>query len=196
MFVRFFRSSEYLVGAVSSTAKAPWLDSWRRTFHLHEVMTIPRKLVPWSRSLSRDALDKTSPDQLQSVLTSLEILGWHIEELTAARKEIGSKEVPQGLRDDMQAWRTSIETLFVRLSVKPGAEDHASLRKALDGLLGRIDKRIEETLNSAETRSLTPEDEKNVYQLFGAYRGLSEALVTYAGSAGSIDWLRLAENRF
>jgi len=196
MLVRFFRSGEYLVAAVSSPAK-PWgLESWRRTFHLHEVMTIPRKLVPWGRSLSRDALDKTSPAQLQAVLISLELLGWHIHELTAARKEIRSKEVSQDLRDDMQAWRTSIETVFARLSGEPDAEDHETLRKALDGLLERIDERIEETLNSADSRSLTPEDEKNAYQLLGAYRGLSEALVAYARSAGFIDWPRLAENRF
>jgi hypothetical protein len=96
----------------------------------------------------------------------------------------------------MQAWRDSIETLFARLSVKPDAEDHAALRKALDGLLERINVRIEETLNDSDSQSLTPENEKNSYQLLGVYRGLSEALVTYARRADSIDWPRLAEDRF
>ena len=193
---RFFRSGEYLVATASLPAN-PWgLESRRRAFHLHEVMTIPRKLASWGGGLSRDALDKTSPAQLQAILNSLETLGWHVQELTAAREEVSSNAIPHDLNNDLQAWRTSIEMLFARFSSKPDAEDHATLRKALDGLLERIEEGIEETLDSADSRNLTPENEMNVYQLLGAYRGLSEALVTYASCANYVNWPRLAEDRF
>ena len=86
--------------------------------------------------------------------------------------------------------------LFARFSSKPDSVDHATLRKALDGLLDRFEEGIEETLDSAGSRNLTPENEMNVYQLLGAYRGLSEALVTYASCANYVNWPRLAEDRF
>lgn len=196
MLVRFFRSGEYLIAAVPSPATPSWIDSWRRTFHLHEVTTIPRKLAPWARALPPDALGKSSRAQLQAALTSLEMLGWHIQELTAARKQIGWIELPQELNNDLQTWRTRVETLFARLSAEPGAADHATLRKGLDDLLERINKGIEEMFNSTYSQSLTPEDENNAYQLLGSFRGLSEALLGYARTSADIDWPRLAESRF
>lgn len=104
-------------------------------------------------------------------------------------------EAADGLQEYMQGWRRSIVELFSRLSEKPDAEEYETLRSALDEMLERLEIKIERTLGSA-TLDLTPEYEYKIYQLLGAYRGLSEVLVAYARSARVIDWPRLAENRF
>jgi hypothetical protein len=37
---------------------------------------------------------------------------------------------------------------------------------------------------------------ENFYRLLGAYRGLSEALIEYANTAGGIGWEQWRESRF
>jgi hypothetical protein len=51
-------------------------------------------------------------------------------------------------------------------------------------------------LNKAPESKVSDLTGENFYRLLGAYRGVSEALVNYVGSAGTIDWERWKEERF
>ena len=55
---------------------------------------------------------------------------------------------------------------------------------------------MRDTLDKTPDGQLSDRDEENFYHLLGAYRGVSEALVDYAGSSGGIDWARWREERF
>ena len=194
---RFFKSCEYLLAAGQLPSKPSRLQRWRRAFYLREVMTIPAKLFQWSGVLSADALGKSSPAQMQETLTRLQVLGGHVQELIAAREETGINEkTAHEIRDYLRTWRQAIEVLFARLSIKPDAEDDATLRAALDDMLDRLEARIEQTIDAADSPSWRPGKEDHGYQLLGVYRGLSEALVAYARSARTVDWSHLAESRF
>ena len=59
-----------------------------------------------------------------------------------------------------------------------------------------LEARIEETLDKATEEQLNDQDGENFYILLGVYRGLSEAVINYVGSAGGIDWTRWREERF
>ena len=60
----------------------------------------------------------------------------------------------------------------------------------------RLEARIREALDKAPEDRISDRDAENFYRLLGAYRGVSEALVEYAGNAGGIDWERWREERF
>jgi len=40
------------------------------------------------------------------------------------------------------------------------------------------------------------QDGENFYRLLGTYRGVSDALITYAGSTMSVEWAPWREERF
>ena len=194
---RFFKSCEYLITAGQFPSKPSRLQRWRRAFHLREVMIIPAKLFQWSGVLSADALGKSTPAQMQEILKCVQVLGGYVQELIAVREETGINEkTAHETRDYLRTWRHAIEELFVRLSIKPDAEDEVTLRTALDDMLERLEARIEQTVDASESPSWRQEKEDNGYQLLGVYRGLSEALVAYARSARTVDWSHLAESRF
>jgi hypothetical protein len=50
-------------------------------------------------------------------------------------------------------------------------------------------------LFDATEEQLTARDREYFYRLLGAFRGLSETLVNYVGSAAAIDWRRWREAR-
>jgi hypothetical protein len=59
-----------------------------------------------------------------------------------------------------------------------------------------LEDRIEETLNNAGEGTLSAQDGENFYRLLNAYRGVSDAVVAYAGAAQGIDWEQWRESRF
>jgi hypothetical protein len=59
-----------------------------------------------------------------------------------------------------------------------------------------LEQRIKEILDKSTKNQLSDRDCENIYRLLGAYRGVSEALVEYAGSAETIDWAGWREERF
>ena len=51
-------------------------------------------------------------------------------------------------------------------------------------------------MNKAAEGELSDRDGEHLYRLLGAYRGLSEAGIEYAGTAEGIEWGRWRESRF
>jgi hypothetical protein len=70
------------------------------------------------------------------------------------------------------------------------------MRERLTAILGHLEGRIKETLNLAREGELSDRDGEHFYRLLGAYRGLSEAAIAYAGAANGIDWGPWRESRF
>ena len=100
------------------------------------------------------------------------------------------------LRNHVSTWRTAVQDIFGELSKKPERAVRASLRFELDAMIGRLEACIEEAFNNAQDGAISEEESKNMFLLLGAHRGVSEALVAFAGHAGCIRWARLREERF
>jgi hypothetical protein len=82
------------------------------------------------------------------------------------------------------------------LAEEPDAGDKETFRARLAEIIDHLEQRIEETLDKAVEKQLSDRDGENFYRLLGAYRGVSEALVEYVGSAETIDWGPWQEERF
>jgi len=195
---RYFRSCEYLIFTThwDPKQKRSRLERWKKNFYTHELSTLPTKLGGWTRFIDSKALPGTSPQQIKALVNSLQPLSYRMNELL---KERGSSQAPflvQELRSDVRAWRVKVQETFQRLAEEPVIGKKETFRAGLDQIIDHLEKRIEETLDKAAENQLSDRDGENFYRLLGAYRGVSEALVEYAGSAETIDWVPWREERF
>jgi hypothetical protein len=195
---RYFRSCEYLMSGIDLNLqrKKTWLERWKKAFYTHELSNLPMKLAGWAKFIDSQALAGTSPQEVQAVLNSLQTLSFRMNELIAER---GSPQAPflvQELRSDVQAWRVKVLQTFQRLVKDPGAGERETLHAGLAQIVDHLEQRIEQTYDKAEEKQLSHRDGENFYRLLGAYRGVSKALIEYAGSAGDINWARWREERF
>ena len=195
---RYFRSCEYLMFTThwDPKQKKKRFERWKKNFYTHELSTLPTKLGGWTRFIDSKALPGTSPQQVQALVNSLQPLSYRMNELL---KERGSSQAPflvQELRSDVRAWRVKVQETFQRLAEEPDAGDKETFRARLAQIIDHLEQRIEETLDRAAENQLSDRDGENFYRLLGAYRGVSEALIEYAGSAEPIDWVPWREERF
>jgi hypothetical protein len=195
---RYFRSCEYLMFTTHWDPKQnkTLFERWKKNFHTHELSTLPTKLGGWTRFIDSKALPGTSPQQVQALVNSLQPLSYRMNELLEER---GSKQAPflvQELRSDVRAWRVKVQKTFQRLAEKQDTGDKETFRSKLAEIIDHLEQRIEETLDKAAKNQLSNRDGENFYRLLGAYRGVSDALVDYAGSAHAINWNVWREERF
>ena len=195
---RYFRSSEYLMSTMRWDPQhaATRLERWKKAFHAREVATLPAKLGTWAPHLDNWVLSGTAPEQVQALVTSLQSLTYRLQQLF---EEIGNPQAQflvQQLLKDFRVWRLRIQKSFQRLAEGPAVVEQEKLRTRLDGMLEKLEVRIKDVLDKAPEAQYSDQDAENFYRLLGAYRGVSEALVDYAGNAGGIDWARWREERF
>jgi hypothetical protein len=100
------------------------------------------------------------------------------------------------MKQSVHAWRERIESLFVKWSANPGSMPAIDLEQRLAAVLSVLEQRIDAAIEQPDRKTLSEEDGENFYRLLGAYRGVSEATVAYAGIAGTIDWAEWGEEKF
>jgi uncharacterized membrane protein YgaE (UPF0421/DUF939 family) len=195
---RFFRSSEYLMSVMSweSPQAATRLERWRRAFHAREVATLPTKLGSWLPHVDTGALAGTSPKELQALVNSMQSLTYRMQQLLEEHGVPQAKTLVQELREDFRTWRLEMQSFFLNLSENPAVGDWKALRVRIDGIMADLEGRIKEGLDKTGDSQLNEQEAVNFYILLGACRGVSEALVDYAGSADAIDWAGWREERF
>jgi uncharacterized membrane protein YccC len=195
---RYFRSCDYLLSRTHQemTHGEAAFDRWRKAFHLREISSLPAKLGAWAKILDYKVLSGTLPPQVQGVVTSLQELASRIQELLEEHNSQQAPLLAQALSEDVRNWRTSVQRTFARLGNDPVAETREALNAKLDEIMGKLEARIEEILDRADEGQVSARDGENFYRLLGAYRGVSESMVRYAGSAGAIKWEPWREERF
>jgi uncharacterized membrane protein YccC len=195
---RYFRSGEYLMSTMQwgSEHSQTRLDRWRKAFHTRELSSLPAKLGAWSRFIDTKKLSTTSPEQVQALVFSLQALTYRMQELLEARQNPQSQFLVEQLLADIRSWRLRIQNAFQRLSENPAVGDRERFSNVLNEILAQLESRTEEVMNQARQDQISDREGEFFYRLLGAYRGVSEALVDYAGSAGVIGWTRWREERF
>ena len=78
----------------------------------------------------------------------------------------------------------------------PAAGEREVYRSRLSEIIDHLEKHIKAALDQMPKGQISDRNAENFYRLLGAYRGVSEALVIYAGSAATIDWEQWKEERF
>jgi uncharacterized membrane protein YccC len=195
---RFFRSTEFLMSAVvrEPGSKASALAQWKIAFYRHEMNSLPGKIGVWSKAIDQNKFSSNKPDQVQNLVTTLQGLVYRIEYLLEAREFRQAEALAREMKQSVHAWRERIESLFVIWSGNPGSEPAVDLEQRLAALLSVLEQRIDAIIAQPDRATLSEEDGENFYRLLGAYRGVSEATVAYAGNAATIDWAEWGEEKF
>ena len=195
---RYFRSCEYLMTTMrwDITMTPSRLDRWRRDFHVREVATLPQKLAAWGKAVDTKVLGETSADQVLELTTNLQALSYRMQELMDARESKQSALLVRELLTDVRAWRMKVQEVFQGWSRDVEVAPADVLRERLTARLSELEGRIEHTLNTIGEGKLSDQEREYFYRLLGAYRGLSEAALDYAGTSDGIDWNRWRESRF
>lgn len=190
---RFFRSYEYLLAAPKSDS---WMAGQRKNFHLHEVASLPEKIGSWAPGLDEKILGGTTKELVQAMLASVQSLSFRMTELLEERNQLQSPALEKELQTDFIEWRKDVQDVARQLSADPASGDHQQFSSRLAGIRERLEVRMAALASLPEERVLSLQDAERFYHLLGAYRGLSEALVDYAGNTGAINWTPWREERF
>jgi len=198
LLCRFFRSSEYLMSTTrwDPAHRTTRLERWKQAFHAREVATLPAKLGSWTPHLDDWALSSTSKEQVQTLMTSLQLLSYRMERLLGEREKLQAPFLVEQLLEDMRAWRIGIQASFQRLAETPAAVEQEVMRERLDRTLDELEARIKEVVDNIPDAQYSERDAESFYRLLGAYRAVSTALVDYAGNATAIDWSLWQQERF
>jgi len=195
---RFFRSAEYLMSTMNWELghKLSGFDRWKKAYHVHQLNTLPQKIGGWAAHVDTKVLPGTTPEQIQALVTSLQALSYRMQGLLEARSSPQADLLVQELLADFRDWRLRVQVAFQGLSDDPAAAEQEAFRKRLSQIMEHMEQRIEATMDKAAEGQLSEQDAENFYRLLGAYRGVSEATIDYAGTACVIDWGGWREARF
>jgi uncharacterized membrane protein YccC len=194
---RYFRSCDYLFSSrcPAPDVKASWLDRQTKAFHQHEVATLPAKLNPWAGSLNPEMLGGTTKEEVQGLLASLQALSYRT---TGLLKERGRVHIVpnQALISDFQIWSRKVQEAMHQLAGDPASCTRAAFGSQLAAAVHQLEEHIAEAASQIESGLQNQQESIHNYHLLGAYRGFSEALIDYTGSAGLINWTAWREERF
>ncbi len=195
---RFFRQAGFLVSPPTlslgqTTGAAKWRERLRSR---NDLLTIPNQIGTWGAMVDQRKYVEGSPEQLPMLATMLDMLGHRLQELFEARRNPQAQFLVQELGEYIRDWRFKVQEVFQLLSQDPAAVKQEALRTRLDSILEKMEARIKEALNKAGEGQISSRESENFYRLLGAYRGVSEAAVAFAGVAGRIDWKPWYEERF
>jgi uncharacterized membrane protein YccC len=195
---RFFHSCEYLISAMrwDPQYSVTPLKRCRKTFHAHEVSTLPRKLEAWALHIDSKMLPGTSPQQVQAVVSSMQALTYRMHEVLEVNDDTQAQFVAEELLSEIRSWRLEVQRTFRRLSDDPAVGDQEAFSSRLAEITDNLEDRIKRALDKATDAQIDDNDSENTYRLLGAYRGVSEALVEYASNASVISWAQWREGRF
>ena len=127
--------------------------------------------------------------------SNLQTLTYRMQELLDARANPQAELLVRELLTDVRVWHIQIQEALQHFHRVPAFTHMAVLSEQLTRSIEHLEGRIEETLNKAGKGEFE-RDGENFYHLLGAYRGLSEAIIEYAGTAEGIDWDQWRESRF
>jgi uncharacterized membrane protein YccC len=195
---RFFRQAGFLVSPPSlslgqTTGAVGW---WERLRYRNDLLTISDQLGMWGAMVDQRKFVGGSPEQVQLLATRLHMLAHRLQELFEARRNPQAQFLVQELGEYIRDWRFKVQEVFQLLSENPAAGEMEAFRSRLFKIMDSLEKRIKDALDQSPKGQLSDQNGENFYRLLGAYRGVSDALVDYAGSAGVIDWAQWKEERF
>jgi hypothetical protein len=188
---RFFRSCEYLLSSRDRESTGRMV-----AFHARELASLPQKMTGLIPQINPKALPGTSLAQLQDIATSLQSLADRMQGLAEANRYTQSMHLPNKIRHGASDWQITVQNTLSNLSIDPTSGNKEEFQSRLGEIMAVVEQRIRHVLDKSGKGQVSAQDGENFYRLLGAYRAVSDALVTYAGSTSRVEWAPWREERF
>jgi uncharacterized membrane protein YccC len=202
LVTRFFRHAEFLIARLSVDWKQEqgWLKQAKSTIYQHDILQIPRKLSVWGAQIDTQAFPENTPERVQALVNSLDVLAHRINILTEARRSGQADFLVHALLQDVRAWRLVLQDLLRAWSKAPAFADKDGQWSALEQTLvmqvEKMEVRIRATFDQTGKPALSDQDYQNFYHLIGAFRLVNEAVIAHGRLAPRIDWTHWQQVRF
>jgi len=198
LMARFFRSCDVLLSSrdQESERQMTGVNYWKTAFHARELSSLPQKMAGLIPQINPKALPGTSPAQLQAIVASLQSLADRMQGLAETNRYTRSMHLPKELRPAVSDWQRAVQNALSKLSGDPTSGNKDAFQSRLSGIMVVLEQRIQVALDNDEAGQISAQDGELFYRLLGAWRGVSEALVTYAGSTTPVDWAPWREEHF
>ena len=191
---RFFRSCERLMSHAAEPGS--FVEQVKRAYHRQELRTLPGKMAIWGKQIDSKKFPKNSTDQVTSLVASLYLLAYRIEDFLEVQGVHQADVLVRELGDDIRTWRAVVEHAFQQWSDVPETDPGKDLRGSVSERLAKLNARIEEVLARARPGEVGDTESRNFYQLLGTFRNLTQAGVAHADHARDMDWAHWREERF
>ena len=188
---RFFRSCEYLLSSRDRKS-----TGWMMAYHARELASLPQKMTGLIPQINPKALPGTSLAQLQDIVTSLQSLADRMQGLAEANRYTQSMHLPNKIRHGASDWQITVQNTLSNLSSDPTSGNKEEFQSRLGDIMAVVEQRIRHVLDKSGKGQVSAQDGEYFYRLLGAYRAVSDALVTYAGNTSRVEWAPWREDRF
>jgi hypothetical protein len=199
MSKRYFRGMADLIGSlmVPIDKRSAWFR-WRQEFRRSEIKLIPAKIASWGRAIDPLLFSANSQQQVQSLVTSMELLSVRAESLLQVVESAHTRALVIDTAAELKPWLAKIEATFCKWASHPesGAGTVKDLQHQLDKALNRLEARIDKILQQVDKTGVQEGDGESYYRLLGGLRGITEASVGFAGVSDGIDWCDWREEKF
>lgn len=195
---RYFRSCSQLLLCMSQDRehRDNRVTCIRRSFYLRELASIPTKLAPWAKFLNTKVLPGTEKNDVQALLSGMHNISNCLKELIEVRSTKQNQLLIDQFADTALEWRLHLQDVFERLSKAPATFSHSRVEGGIDRLTLQLEKEIREAMVRSAGEQLSRKDYEQFYRLLGAYRDVSESVISYTKRASMINWGHWHENRF
>ena len=188
---RFFRSCHYLLPSNDKNTTGRMA-----AFHARELASLPQKMAGLIPQINPKVLPGTSPAQLQAIVASLQSLAVRMQGLAEANRYTQSMRLPKELRPGISDWQTAAQNTLSNLSGDPTSGNKDVFQSRLNRIMAVLEQHIQLELDKGAKDKISEQDGEKIYRLLGAYRGVSDALITYAGSTMCVEWAPWREEHF
>ncbi len=197
---RFFRHAEFLMSrlALDRQPQRGWAGRWKMMLYQNDILGLPQKLAAWGGQIDQRLFPGNTPEQVQTLVNSLQALVYRIKDLVDARKSPQNDLLVAAVIDDIRKWRMLSQKQLHLWADDPSqaVEPGVGIQDRLVARISRLEAQIGESLRSVEDGKLREKDYENFYRFLGAFRGLSESGIAFERIAQGIDWAHWKEERF
>jgi hypothetical protein len=200
LVARFCRHSEFLLSrvALDRDEHRGLVKRWQMVIYRNDLLEIPAKLAVMGQRIDYKLLSGQTPDQVQTLVNSLQAIAYWIKELVEVRELPQADLLVAAALEDLRAWRLTAQEQLRFWADDPAlaASQGNAIRDRLAARMSNLEEKVGKTLRGLTEGELSQGEIENFYQILGAFRGLSESGIEYSRVAEGIDWAAWKEARF
>ena len=200
LVARFCRHSEFLLSrvALDRDEQRGLVKRWQMMIYRNDLLEIPAKLAVIGQRIDYKLLSGHTPEQVQTLVNSLQAIGYWIKELVEVRELPQADLLVAAAIEDLRAWRLTAQEQLRFWADNPAlaASQSNAIRDRLATRMSSLEEKMGKTFRGLKEGELSQGEMENFYQILGAFRGLSESGIDYTRAAEVIDWKQLKEARF